>query len=283
MKKKLWLVVASFVLLSVMAYAVVGWTFFWGKREPADAVQNSTVTKAFYTVDFVTHGTTTINSQAVPHGQKATKPVDPTFEGCIFMGWYLDANYSGEPFDFDKPITSDMTLYACWNAIIYTVTFDSCGGTAVAAIPVMEGKKITEPTTEWTGYEFRGWYTDEAYSTPFDFDQKITQNITLYAKWSIRFTLAHDGESYGVTEYDGTASAITIPAIYRGKPVTYIGKWVFENCQTLTSVVIEEGVLRLDRCVFYGCSNLMTIIIPVSVIEIDEDAFRNCPAEIIRK
>ena len=34
------------------------------------------------------------------------------------------------------------------------------------------------------GYEFRGWYADEALTVPYDFSQPVTATLTLYAKWS---------------------------------------------------------------------------------------------------
>ena len=34
------------------------------------------------------------------------------------------------------------------------------------------------------GYKFVGWYTDKDLKTEFDWNEKITQDITLYAKWS---------------------------------------------------------------------------------------------------
>ena len=34
------------------------------------------------------------------------------------------------------------------------------------------------------GYTFAGWYSDDALTEKFDFAEKITKNITLYAKWT---------------------------------------------------------------------------------------------------
>ena len=36
---------------------------------------------------------------------------------------------------------------------------------------------------EWTGYDFAGWYEDEACTVPFTFGQPLTANTTVYAKW----------------------------------------------------------------------------------------------------
>lgn len=69
---------------------------------------------------------------------------------------------------------------------VYTVTFDSYGGTPVPPAQEVEyGLTATEPAApEKTGYTFDGWYLDEA-EEPFDFDTIITSDITLTAKWHV--------------------------------------------------------------------------------------------------
>ena len=69
---------------------------------------------------------------------------------------------------------------------VYTVTFDSYGGTPVPPAQEVEyGLTATEPAApEKTGYTFDGWYLDEA-EAPFSFDTTITSDITLKAKWHV--------------------------------------------------------------------------------------------------
>lgn len=67
---------------------------------------------------------------------------------------------------------------------VYTVTFNSYGGTPVPPAQEVEyGLTATEPAApEKTGYTFDGWYLgDEKY----DFSAAVEQNITLTAKWHI--------------------------------------------------------------------------------------------------
>ncbi len=68
----------------------------------------------------------------------------------------------------------------------YTVSFDSKGGTDVAAqTDLMYGDHVLQPeppTRE--GYSFGGWYSDENCQYPFDFDNTIVDaSATLYARW----------------------------------------------------------------------------------------------------
>ncbi len=66
----------------------------------------------------------------------------------------------------------------------YTITFDSNGGTDVAAQELRYGDLIDEPeppTRE--GYTFAGWYSDEALEQAWDFDTGVNDSLELYAKW----------------------------------------------------------------------------------------------------
>lgn len=70
----------------------------------------------------------------------------------------------------------------------FTVTFDSQGGSKVDSQTVTEGEKVTEPAEPTKdGVIFAGWYTDTSYSHLWDFDKNtVTENITLYARWTAR-------------------------------------------------------------------------------------------------
>ena len=67
----------------------------------------------------------------------------------------------------------------------YVVYFIAGEGTRVPSQTVKEGELVKEPETPVkTGYEFHGWYKDEALTTPWNFaSDTITQNTMIYAKW----------------------------------------------------------------------------------------------------
>lgn len=140
--------------------------------------------KSKYTVKFVSdHGS--FKDQTIEHG----KPIDtdkltiPTVEGYTFDGWYADDTRTKE-FDFSTQITSDTKVYAKWTAKDYEVSFITEHGKTPTSQNVPYNKTATNPgelTAE--GYTFDGWYTDNTYSTKFDFSTPITSNTTVYAKW----------------------------------------------------------------------------------------------------
>lgn len=76
-----------------------------------------------------------------------------------------------------------MTFYSSDEAI-FTVTFHSNGGSAVATQSVTSGGKVTEPTDPTKeGFTFDGWYSDSTLQTEWDFNDEVTGNLDLYAKW----------------------------------------------------------------------------------------------------
>ena len=68
----------------------------------------------------------------------------------------------------------------------YTISFDSKGGTDVAAqTDLMYGDHVVEPEAPVrAGYSFAGWYSDPNCQYPFDFENTIVNgSATLYACW----------------------------------------------------------------------------------------------------
>ena len=139
-----------------------------------------------YTITFVTNGGTTIDDQHVDHGSYVTRPADPTKEGHTFSKWYTDADLTTE-YDFTASVSDNMTLYAGYDKNSYTVTFNSNGGTIVATQTVFYEEYAEKPTDPiYTHYDFVRWYLDDE-DTAFDFENtKITDNITLTAKWTLK-------------------------------------------------------------------------------------------------
>lgn len=68
--------------------------------------------------------------------------------------------------------------------VVFTVTFDSQGGSDVPSVAVKEGEKITLPSNPTkAGYVFDGWYLSTDFAKKFNARQAITADITVYAKW----------------------------------------------------------------------------------------------------
>ncbi len=137
-----------------------------------------------HTVTFMSDSESSYETSVVKEGNTVSKPKEPTNDGYSFGGWYTDVNCT-TAYDFNTPVNTDITLYAKWLAK-YTVSFDTDGGSIVESQTVVTGNKATKPALNPTkkGYNFVGWYTDNTYTTEFDFENTIiTDNTTIYAKF----------------------------------------------------------------------------------------------------
>ena len=136
-----------------------------------------------YYVSFFTEHGDPPTSQNVKYNGTANDPGTLTEEGYTFDGWYTDDNYS-KKFDFTKPITSNTTVYAKWTAKDYEVSFITEHGKTPTSQNVPYNKTATNPgELSAEGYTFDDWYTDDTYTTKFDFTKPIKRNTTVYAKW----------------------------------------------------------------------------------------------------
>lgn len=171
-----------------------------------------------YTVTFNSQGGSEVAPQAVYAGEKIVKPANPTKEKEYFVDWYKEAECTNV-WDFEnETVSQDITLYAKWTSIAYTVTFETNGGSAIEAQLVPEGTFATKPATAPTkeGNLFEGWYTEQTMTNLFDFYTPITKDITLYAKWmdisSITFNdlenLFREANNLTYQEYAYTAESL---------------------------------------------------------------------------
>lgn len=114
------------------------------------------------------------------------KPDDPAREGHNFTGWYQDSACT-QRWDFDDWVTEDMTLYAGWRILNYTIFFDTAGGSAIGPITQDYGTTINAPAAPTkTGYTFTGWDPELPATMP-------AKNITVAAQWCINsYTVSLD-------------------------------------------------------------------------------------------
>ncbi len=81
---------------------------------------------------------------AVVHGSSIQEPTRPTKEGYQCIGWYLTETGSSQFNNFGSGITSDLTLYARYNAQTFTVTFKDDAATD-RVVSVNYGRQCTPP------------------------------------------------------------------------------------------------------------------------------------------
>ena len=126
-----------------------------------------------YTVTFQSEGGSEVASQ-IRANTPADRPADPTKEGYTFIGWY-----NGESeWDFETPVTADLTLTAKWQLNQYTITLKPENGGQDIVIKQDYGTAITAPANPTkTGYTFAGWDKTIPSTMP-------AGNMTITARWT---------------------------------------------------------------------------------------------------
>ena len=167
-----------------------------------------------FTVRFDSDGGTEIREQIIKKGNMATAPSDPIKAGTAgFKVWTLD----GAVYDFNTPVTKDITLLATYTEI-YSVSFDTGKGSKIPMQNVIEGDKAIEPKDPTlAGCTFSCWTTADGKA--FNFNTPITKSIVLTAHYNenpetftVRFWSMGGGDFDDQTvEADGYASFPGMP------------------------------------------------------------------------
>lgn len=196
-----------------------------------DVLENHLIC-AMLEATFTADGTTFAPAQTIDRGEKFEKPAEPSKENHTFAGWYN----GDEKFDFDADTTKApnvLNLVAKWDINQYTVQFVSDHGSfadqTIEYGKLIETDKLTIPEVE--GYTFDDWYTDDTYTTKFDFTKPIKSNTTVYAKWTandyyVSFVTEHgDPPTSQNVKYNGTA---TDPGTLTAEGYTF-GGWYADD------------------------------------------------------
>ena len=159
----------------------------------ADITVYAKWTAVSQTLTFDSNGGTAVTAITQNFGTTVNAPSDPTKSGYTFAGWYSDAGLT-TAYTFPHTMGLSTTIYAKWTAVSQTLTFDSNGGTAVAAITQDFGTTVNAPSDPTkSGYTFAGWYSDAGLTTAYTFPHAMGLSTTIYAKWTaVSQTLTFD-------------------------------------------------------------------------------------------
>ena len=157
------------------------------------------VWKPMCKVTFNSNGGSSVQSQWVSNGSRATRPANPTKEGYTFDCW----TFGLLEYNFNSPVTQNITLVAQWTAntvppVNYSVTLDANGGkftsnnqeTKTQSVTVDGLGYISSDVADWevpvrTGYIFHGWqkYRGEDGFTQGYPNQEYEEGLVFYATW----------------------------------------------------------------------------------------------------
>ncbi len=130
--------------------------------------------------------------------------VPPVKNGYVFAGYYTKENSEGFKFynnagasliaEFTNAYTTSYEytydLYASWVQNLYSITFDTNGGTAVSTIYYTSNtESVNYPTTAKYGYTFKGWEIvsqDGNWSTTTIGVQDVINTLNLYGNVALK-------------------------------------------------------------------------------------------------
>lgn len=147
------------------------------------------------TVEFNSNGGSKVESRSGEARVVIETEPKPTNGNLTFGGWYTDQKLSNRA-EFPFTATMNVTLYAKWNSSTIKVSFD-VNAPDVSPIPeykIEMGSKITLPTNVVReGYDFVGWFEDQACTVAVAQDKVYTKDTTLFAGYRIRkYTVTFD-------------------------------------------------------------------------------------------
>ena len=175
----------------------IGYTFkYWSTTQDGEEFDfNTLITEGItlyavydineYSVNFIDQGNAYGDTQKVKYNKIAVKPeTDPIKEGYTFKYWSLDEN--GVAYDFNTKITKDITLYSVYSVNSYKVSFVDNGTKYIEDETIEYNKVAVKPETDPSkeGHTFKYWSLEEN-GVAYDFNAKITKDITLYSVYSV--------------------------------------------------------------------------------------------------
>ena len=200
-------------------YDLTGWNPALPEKYPEKDTEYTAVwvTEGDYTITYVNvDGATNENPESYNVETETITLKDPVKPGYTFGGWYKDGGFITKVTEITQGSTGNITLYAKWELVSYTITYALDGGTNAPENPAgynVETETVTLKDPVKTGYTFAGWYKDGGFITKVtEIPQGTTGDITLYAKW--------------VTDIEDKVFVRGGNATLNGKEVTLSSFWI---------------------------------------------------------
>ena len=176
----------------------------------------------------------------VRHKEPLKMPLNPVKTGYKFVGW---TDETENVIDAGMLISDDMTLTAKFEVEIYTLTFDSNGGSVVAPLTQAYGSELVLPVPTKEGYTFAGW-------SPVLPETMPAGNQTYTATWTANdYTITFDVDGGSVvaplTQAYGSELVLPVPT---KDGFNFVG-WFTDVDKTIP---FEETTMPLGNTTLYA-------------------------------
>lgn len=208
----------------------------------------------------------------------------------IFLGWYLNSEYTQKIETINEYTCEDITVYAKWRNAEFKVEYD-LGDIETSLYPVANlnpdsyeyGSEITlvAPESDDLSFNFDGWYEDEFYIQPItEISSSRTGDIRLYAKWSrtvysISYELSGAAAQNANPEARNAGEEIVLSApVPQDKSLAFAGWFTspdFDEASRVTTITADmSGDITLyakwEEAVYsinYDYGNINLLMLPI--------------------
>lgn len=159
-------------------------------------------------------------------------------------------------------------VFKDWNdAVLYTAVVEK-GATAVYAgnTPSRQNDNVFSYT--WTGWDKDLTNVQKSFETKAIYSETIINNLIL--------TMENDYYVVAGVEILSQVKIMEIPATFKNIPVKKIGPSAFENCGTMTELILHDNLAIIGANAFKGCYSIQSLTIPETVNLISDYAFYGC-------
>jgi uncharacterized repeat protein (TIGR02543 family) len=188
---------------------------------------------------------------------------DPDKTGHEFQGWFSDDEFlTGADIEIETGSSGDLTFYAKWQILEFTITFDSNGGSAVSPITQDYGTTVNAPaeplyTDDPENILFMYWTLSELDEEEYVFTTMPAEDITLYAVWLPKFGYrVENGNAIIISIHQNFEGALNIPTTLDGHAVVGIDDNAFEGNIKITSVVLGNTLMFIGDYAFKDCTSI---------------------------
>lgn len=199
-------------------------------------------------------GSVSTASKSLTYGSAYGTLPTPTRSGYKFNGWYTASSGGTKVSDTTTIGASNVTIYAQWSLVTYTINYNLNGGTNPSSNPSsynVTSSAITLANPTRTGYTFGGWYTESSFTNKVtSITTGSTGNKTFYAKWTANtYTVSYDanggsGTTASSSHTYGTAKTLTSNGFSR-TGYTFLG-WSTNKSATSATYTNAQSVTNLS-------------------------------------
>ena len=225
--------------------------------------------KGLCTITYSTDGGETIVTKSVSEGSSFELPEEPTRDGYVFKGWYLeDENNLLNPGELIT-VTENLEIKAKW-VKLYTYKYDN-----TEYVKVEEGTKISiDDAPEAEGCTFAGW-SDGTNTYQPDDEYEITSDVEFTAIWNVTVTFVSEHtEHEAVTIKKGSTLDLPNPTV---EGYDFDG-WFNEGDEKVDSPYTVDANITLTA----KWTKLWTVTYMSDGVEIDSEIVRDGESIVLK-